>query len=68
MSDPDVLVLRQTIHGLGPDKLAAAIRERLPDATVARARTPAEERDLIRTARVAVGLTIDEELLAAAEE
>ncbi|TKX82550.1 D-2-hydroxyacid dehydrogenase, partial [Halorubrum sp. SS5] len=62
MSDPDVLVLRQTIHGLGPDELAAAIRERLPDAEVARARTPAEEQELIRTARVAVGLTIDEHL------
>ena len=68
MSDPDVLVLRQTIHGLGPDELASAIRERLPDATVARARTPAEELELIRTARVAVGLNIDEELLAAGEE
>ena len=68
MSDPDVLVLRQTIHGLGPDELADALRERLPGAEVARARTPAEERDLIRDARIAVGLNIDEALLDAAEE
>jgi phosphoglycerate dehydrogenase-like enzyme len=68
MADPDVLVLRQTIHGLGPEELAEAIRERLPDATVVRARTPTEERERIRTAKVAVGLNISEELLAAAEE
>ncbi len=67
MSDPDVVVLRQTIHGLGPGELTAAVRERLPDVEVARARTPAEERELIRTARVAVGLNVDAELLDAAE-
>ncbi|MFC7325666.1 D-2-hydroxyacid dehydrogenase [Halorubrum rutilum] len=68
MSDPDVLVLRQTIHGSDASDLAASLRERLPDRDVALARTPAEERELIATARVAVGLDIDEELLAAAEE
>ena len=67
MSDPDVVVLRQTIHGLGPGELTAAVRERLPDVEVARAQTPAEERGLIRTARVAVGLNVDAELLDAAE-
>ncbi|EMA67452.1 D-isomer specific 2-hydroxyacid dehydrogenase NAD-binding protein [Halorubrum aidingense JCM 13560] len=67
MSDPDVVVLRQTIHGSGARDLAAAVRQRLPGATVALARTPAEERDLLETARVAVGLDIDEELLATAE-
>ncbi|MUW15216.1 D-2-hydroxyacid dehydrogenase [Halorubrum sp. CBA1125] len=68
MSDPDVVVLRQTVHGMGAGDLVDVIRERLPDADVAHARTPAEERELIRTARIAVGLNIDEELLAAAEE
>jgi phosphoglycerate dehydrogenase-like enzyme len=67
MSDPDVVVLRQTIHGAGGAELAAAIRERLPDRSVALARTPAEERELLETARIAVGLNIDEEALAAAE-
>lgn len=67
MSDPDVVVLRQTIHGLGPGELTTAVRERLPGVEVARARTPAEERELIRTARVAVGLNVGEELLDAAE-
>jgi len=68
MSDPDVLVLRQTIHGSDASDLVASLRERLPDYEIALARTPAEERELIATARAAVGLHIDEELLAAAEE
>jgi len=68
MSDPDVLVLRQTIHGSGAADLVASLRERLPEHEIALARTPAEERELIADARVAVGLHIDEELLAAAEE
>ncbi|WP_128906289.1 D-2-hydroxyacid dehydrogenase [Halorubrum amylolyticum] len=67
MSDPDIVVLRQTIHGSDGADLAAAIRERLPDRSVALARTPAEERELLETARIAVGLDIDEELPAAAE-
>jgi len=67
MTDPDVVVLRQTIHGSDGTELAAAIRERLPDRSVALARTPAEERELLETARIAVGLDVDEELLAAAE-
>ncbi|KKF39400.1 2-hydroxyacid dehydrogenase [Halorubrum saccharovorum] len=67
MSDPDILVMRQTIHGSGGAELAAAIRERLPDRSVALAQTPAEERDLLETARIAIGPDIDEELLAAAE-
>ena len=66
MNDPEIVVLRQTIHGSGGEALAAAIRERLPDRSVALARTPAEERELLATARVAVGLDIDEESLAAA--
>ncbi|WP_280585472.1 D-2-hydroxyacid dehydrogenase [Halorubrum sp. Boch-26] len=66
MSDPDVLVLRQTIHGSDATDLVASLRERLPDRNIALARTPAEERELIATARVAVGLHIDEELLSAA--
>jgi phosphoglycerate dehydrogenase-like enzyme len=68
MTDPDVVVLRQTIHGSGAADLVASLRERLPDSDIALARTPDEERELIASARVAVGLHIDEDLLAAAEE
>jgi len=67
MSDPDIVVLRQTIHGSGGEELAAAIRERLPDRSVTLAQTPKEERELLETARIAVGLDVDEELLTAAE-
>ncbi|WP_049981007.1 D-2-hydroxyacid dehydrogenase [Halolamina rubra] len=67
MSEPDVLLLRQKIHGLSVDNYAAAMRERLPDAEVAVAETPAEERELIPHARIVAGFTIDPELLDRAE-
>ena len=67
MAEPDIVVLRQTIHGTGGPELAAEIRERLPDQRVALARTPGEERELLKTARVAIGFDIDEEHLAAAQ-
>ncbi|PCR90938.1 D-2-hydroxyacid dehydrogenase [Natrinema ejinorense] len=64
---PDVLVLRKGTHGIPIERYADAIRERLPDHTVALARTPAEERDAIRDARFVTGMTFDDELLEAAE-
>ncbi|GAB7091606.1 D-2-hydroxyacid dehydrogenase [Halorubrum luteum] len=67
MSDPDIAVLRQTIHGVGAPELASEIRERLPDHEVALAETPEEERELLETARVAVGLDVEESALATAE-
>ena len=67
MSDPDIAVLRQTIHGEGAPELAAAIRRRLPDHEVALATTPEEERTLLETATVAVGLDVEEAALATAE-
>ncbi|MFW5934643.1 MAG: D-2-hydroxyacid dehydrogenase [Halolamina sp.] len=67
MSEPDVLLLRQKIHGLSVDNYADAMRERLPDAEVAVAETPAAERELIPHARIVAGFTIDPELLDRAE-
>ncbi len=67
MTDPDIVVLRQTIHGVGAPELATILRDRLPDHEVALARTPAEGRTLLETARVAVGPRLDEDTLAAAE-
>lgn len=66
--DPDVVVLRTGTEGLDTDDYADAIRERLPEATVARARTPHEERELVERAPVVTGVGIDEELLTAATE
>ncbi|WP_418280071.1 D-2-hydroxyacid dehydrogenase [Halorubrum sp. DTA98] len=67
MSDPDVAVLRQTIHGVGAPELTAAIRDRLPEYDVSLARTPEEERELLETARIAIGLDVEESALEAAE-
>lgn len=67
MSDPDIAVLRQTIHGVGAPELAEILRERLPDHEVALARTPAEERTLLETARIVVGPNLDVDALDTAE-
>ncbi|MFB6096247.1 MAG: D-2-hydroxyacid dehydrogenase [Haloferacaceae archaeon] len=64
MSDPDVAVLRQKIHGLSAEEYAETLRERLPDHEVALARTPTEERDLLSRVSVATGFTVDPEMLA----
>ncbi len=70
MSDadtPDVLVLRKGTHGTPIEQYADAIRDRLPDHTVALARTPAEEREAIRDATFVTGMTLEEDLLENAE-
>ncbi|GAD52997.1 D-3-phosphoglycerate dehydrogenase [Halarchaeum acidiphilum MH1-52-1] len=63
----DVVVLRQKIHGMDPADYAATLRERLPEAEVALARTPSEERELLMEASVATGFQIDPEVVAAAD-
>jgi len=65
---PDVVVLRRGTHGLPASEYADELRERLPDLDVRLARTPREERELVRHAPVVTGVEIDEELLAEAEE
>ncbi|MDL5362242.1 D-2-hydroxyacid dehydrogenase [Halalkalicoccus sp. NIPERK01] len=65
---PDVVVLREGTEGLSTEPYAEELRKRLPGHEVRRARTPAEERDLIEGARVATGVRIDEDLLAHANE
>ena len=70
MSDneaPDVLVLRKSTHGMPVSAYVDELRERLPDKTVAVARTPKEERELAAEASVVTGMEIDEELLATLE-
>ncbi|SFR61251.1 D-2-hydroxyacid dehydrogenase [Halogeometricum limi] len=64
---PDVVVLRQKIHGLSADEYAETLRERLPDKNVVLARTPAEERELLKQTPVATGFNIDADVLAEAE-
>jgi phosphoglycerate dehydrogenase-like enzyme len=63
----DVVVLREGTEGLSMESYADELRDRLPDKTVALARTPKQERELVEDARVVTGNSIDEDLLARAE-
>jgi phosphoglycerate dehydrogenase-like enzyme len=64
----DVVVRRRGAHGLSTDTYANALRERLPNYSVRKASTPAEERELIQTAKVVTGASISRELLAEASQ
>jgi len=63
----DIVVLREGTEGLSMASYAEALRERLPNRSIALARTPAAERDLVPGARVVTGVTIEEDLLDRAE-
>ena len=63
----DVVVLREGTEGLSMESYAEELRDRLPEKTVALARTPKQERELVEDARVVTGISIDEDLLARAE-
>ncbi len=67
MSSPEIVVLRQKIHGLTADDYADALRERLPDTDIHVAQTPEEERELLREVPIATGYEIDEPLIETAE-
>lgn len=56
---PDVLVFRKGAHGMSSERYAEALRERLPDFDIVRARTPQEERELIADVEVATGHSFD---------
>lgn len=66
--DPDVLVLRGGAHGIPAEEYRDELRARLPDHRIALARTPHQERELIRTARIVSTVDIDDELLKQAEQ
>ncbi|ERG89949.1 MAG: phosphoglycerate dehydrogenase related dehydrogenase [halophilic archaeon J07HX5] len=50
-----ILVLRGDVHGMDTPAYASAIRDRLPEADVEVAVTPADERSGVRSARVVTG-------------
>ncbi|MEF8800500.1 MAG: D-2-hydroxyacid dehydrogenase [Halolamina sp.] len=68
MTEPDILLLRQKVHGLPASEHAAALRDRLPDADIAVAETPDEERELVEKARIISGFNMDEALIERADE
>ncbi|WP_458188124.1 D-2-hydroxyacid dehydrogenase [Haladaptatus sp. NG-WS-4] len=65
--NPDIVVLREGTEGLSMESYAQELRQRLPDRSIALARTPKQERDLVADARVVTGITVDEDLLAHAD-
>ena len=67
-STPDVVVLRENTEGLSTRAYADTLSETLPEHDVRHASTPAEERRLLKEAPVATGVSIDEGLLAEANE
>ena len=66
MADTEILVLQQHVNGLDAPAYAAALRDRLPGATIRLPETPAEQRELLATATVATGPSLSREDLAAA--
>jgi phosphoglycerate dehydrogenase-like enzyme len=66
-TSPDVVVLRKGTEGLSMRDYVDELTSRLPEYTVSFARTPSEERDLVRNAPVVTGNDIDQELLERAE-
>lgn len=61
MTDPDIVVLRKGTEGLSTATYADVIREKLPNHEVAHARTTYQEREYLTSARVATGITLEEE-------
>ena len=66
-TNPDIVVLREGTEGLSMESYAETLREQLPEHTVALARTPAEERELVPQARIVTGISIDDSLLESAD-
>ena len=64
----ELLVLREGVHRLPTAAYADALDERLSDHEVRHARTPEEERSLVRSADVVTGPRIDPALVNAAED
>ena len=63
MDEPEIVVLQEDVHGMAIAQYVEAIEERIPDATVRYARTPAQRREYLQSADIATGLTIDHEVL-----
>jgi len=59
MSEIDVLVLDQTIHGMSTRNYRDVLRERLPDMRVELASTPSEYEELLPQAKILTGFEID---------
>lgn len=65
--EPDIVVLREGLHGIPVGTYADALRERLPDYRIEFARTPGQERELIANAPIATSFQLREKTLEDAE-
>lgn len=68
MDAETIIVLDDEAHGIPAAEYAESLRERLPEADVSLARTPAQEQRLVPDATVVTGGTLDAELIAAADD
>ncbi|MFW6384834.1 MAG: D-2-hydroxyacid dehydrogenase [Halodesulfurarchaeum sp.] len=66
-SQLEIALLREGAHGLPVEDYAEEIRTRLPETPVHVAKTPKEERELVRSAPIVSGPDLDEDLLREAE-
>jgi len=66
MSEPEIAILRQKIHGLSADDYATALRSRLPETEIAVAQTPSEEQELLKEVPIATGFKMTPEEVDAA--
>ncbi|WP_266082096.1 D-2-hydroxyacid dehydrogenase [Haladaptatus caseinilyticus] len=64
----DIVVLREGTEGLSMESYAEALRDRLPEQSVALARTPKQERELVEDARIVTGISLDKALLERATD
>lgn len=67
MSDLDILVLRQKIHGMDATGYVDILDERLPDCSVTLAKTPEQEQRGLETADVVTGFELSPEEVASAD-
>lgn len=66
--NPDIVVLRKNTEGLSTQSYTDILRQKLPNYTVVHADTPKKERELIETAPIVTGVTMNRDLLDRAEE
>lgn len=62
-SSPDIVALNPGNHGIPIEVLREAVAERLPGYNVATAYTPDQKRQLLSTARFAVGINLESEYI-----
>ena len=68
LMEPTIGVLRRGTHGMPIKEYVAALRERLDATEVRLARTPADERDLVRECEIVTGMEIEAGVLDQADK